>query len=216
MHKITQVRSIAVIGLVVLALLGAGVAATVKHHNQTVKTSTTQNTAAKTTKGKTSSNTSGDTPTSSTSAGSTSDADKQAAAASAAKPATAACTLLTEGTAQQILVGNTQPTSSGSLASYQATDTSVTACTYSNANGSVGLIIRTPTGHLGISENDTVFGSGRPAGAVSVQGYGESAYWNPSTHALNVLGSNNWYIITRNTNTQADAEAAAKLLESGF
>jgi hypothetical protein len=137
---------------------------------------------------------------------------------------TAACKLLTPNIAQQILGSDAKASSADSTSVPQATDTTLDACAYSStasgANGTLQLIIRTPKSSLGASENATAFGSEKPAGATSVKGYGQTAYWDSGKHRLNVLGSNNWYSITRTTNGQpsssADTQAIAKLLASGF
>lgn len=127
-----------------------------------------------------------------------------------------ACKLLTFAVAQKALGPDTKTSLPGDTASFQASNTEVSACAYANTIGSVQLIVRTPTDALGISKNAVVFGSGRPQDAVTVQGYGQSAYWDPGKHALNILGSNNWYVVARSTGTQSDTEATAKLLASEF
>jgi len=127
-----------------------------------------------------------------------------------------ACKLLTLAVAQKALGPDTRTSPPGDTASFQASNTAVSACAYANTIGSVQLIVRTPTDALGVSKNAVVFGSGRPQDAVAVQGYGQAAYWDPSKHSLNILGNNNWYVVARSTGTQSDAEATAKLLASGF
>lgn len=147
----------------------------------------------------------------------TDDADKQAAAHARARPVTDACKLLTQAVAMVILGGNAQTATPDSAAPFVATNTAITGCKYSTGSSAVQLMIRRPNGALGVSENATVFGSGKPSGAATVSGYGQAAYWDPSAHTLNVLGDNNWYIISRGGgSTQADAEATAKLLAAGF
>jgi len=150
-----------------------------------------------------------------TSAGNTAASDAAVAAAGTG-PATVACKLLTADVASQALGGTAQQSTASDTSSLQASDTSVTTCAYTGANGSTQLTIRAATGSLGASENATAFGSGRPANAVPVASYGQSAYWDPTAHQLNILGHNNWYVITRSTSTQADTEAVAKLLAPGF
>jgi hypothetical protein len=150
-------------------------------------------------------------------AGNTSDADKQTALAATAQPVTEACSLLTLGAARQLLGSAATAATPGDTSSLQATGTALSTCAYGSGSSNVQLVIRTPTGSLGRSENATMFGSGKPSDAVSFSGYGQSAYWNPGDHTFNVLGSNNWYIITRGSGgTQADAEVVAALLKSGF
>jgi len=202
----------------VAALLIIGVTASAMHHagNTAVHSTNVAKTSAQS--ANTSHKSGGNMPSPVTdTAGNPSDADKQTALAAASQPATEACSLLTLSAAKQLLGSDAAATTPTDMSSLQATGTSLSACAYSSGSGNVQLIIRTPTSPLGRSENATVFGSGKPANAVSVSGYGQSAYWDPDEHTFNILGSNNWYIITRGSGgTQADVEAVAALLKSGF
>ena len=192
-------------------------------HNQKQSTASTAKTLHQTTATKTpSKKTAASTPTVSNNqitnltTSNASDADKQAAADANTQPVTDACKLLTLHVAQQLLGTGAGATATSDTSSLQTTDTSLSSCAYANGSADVQLVVRKPTSAAGTSENDTVFGSARPADAVNIAGYGQSAYWNPDNNTLNVLGSNNWYIMSRSSNTQKDAEAAADLLKSGF
>lgn len=200
---------------IVLVVLVAGVLLATQHHtsdNPTAhhsKTTADINSSQKNTSPSKTADPQQNAPTSQVS-----DADKQAAADG--RPIADACTLLSASIAKQIVGTDAHSVVGSSTTSLQANDTTITNCAYTGQNGTVQLTIRAPSGHVGMSENDVQFGSGRPSGVVTESGYGQAAYWNPADHTLNVLGSNNWYIISRNTNTQADSEAAAKLLTQGF
>jgi hypothetical protein len=213
MKLFTRPTVILIAGIAILVVLAGGMAI-VSHHGNMPSANSANNAASKTSSN--SSKSTSSQQSTSNASNSTTPTPTSTTPSNSSTPVTAACKLLSQAIAQQILGANTKPSGASDTSALQATDTAITACAYTGANGSVQLIIRTPTSQLGTSENDTVFGSGRPTDAVPVQSYGQSAYWEPSQHQLNVLGSNNWYIITRSTNTQADAEAVAKLLDSGF
>jgi hypothetical protein len=145
-----------------------------------------------------------------------SSAADQAVSAHIAQPITDACTLLTESLAEQIIGTDAQTSTSSDTSATPANNTTITSCAYAGSKGIVQLTVRASNSELGTSENDTEFGSNKPRDAMNVQDYGQSAFWDPGTHELNILGNNNWYIITRSTNSQADTESVAKLLAQGF
>lgn len=217
MHKFTPSKQILLVcsGVIALVIIGVTITALARHH--TANPISVKNTAVKHPNSSTTTHTSATTTNTPTNpvTKQTSSADKQTAAA-AAKPITEACALLTLDVARKLLGSGTQTSTPGDTSTYQATDTNVTACAYANGSSNVQLVVRTPTSSLGTSENDTVFGSDRPSGATTVQGYGQSAYWDSSAHTLNILGNNNWYIITRNSNTESSTEAVATQLAAGF
>ena len=192
----------------ILAAVGAGMLMHKPAPNSHTASTTRQSAQAKT-QHPAANNATGNTPNSSASAASTGHTDAPAAAGPA-------CELLTLGIARQLLGPDATSSLPDSTSGLQTSHTTVSACAYSNTTGSVQLIVRTPADSLGASKNATVFGSGKPQGAVTVEGYGQTAYWDPGKHQLNILGSNTWYAITRSTNTQADTEAVAKLLAEGF
>jgi hypothetical protein len=219
MHTFTTSKqTLLVCGSIVILIVAGGTILLTRHHtdkpihsDNTTSKSLAQLGTTNTNTSTTSVKTTAPNPTTRT----PTEADKQAATAANAKPVTEACKLLTLSVAQQILGRGVQTTTPGDTTP-QATDTSVTACAYASGANGVQLTVRAPTSSLGISENDTMFGSGRPANASRIQGYGQAAYWDSDRHTLNILGSNNWYVITRSTNTEADAEAVATQLKSGF
>ena len=186
-------------------------------HRPTTKLTATHTSSSKTSKksmySTSNSVNSGDASATSTN---TSAADKAIANESSSQAISNACKLLTLNTAKQVIGPGAQSVIASDTTSYQANDTSLTSCAYADGNNTAQLVIRTASGSLGSSENATEFGSGRPSSAVTIKGLGQSAYWDPVQHTLNVLGNNNWYIITRNTNTQADTEKLANLLTAGF
>jgi len=155
-----------------------------------------------------------DTPGSSQ-AGSTGDRQTTGGTAPAA-PSNPACKLLTSALAQQLLGSGAQYRSSADTTTPQTPETSLSSCAYGAGAATLQLSVRTAGDSLGASENATAFGSERPAGVTPVSGYGQSAYWDPASAKLNVLGSNNWYIISRSSGTLQDTEAAAQLLKAGF
>ncbi|HSX15833.1 MAG TPA: hypothetical protein VLF40_03520 [Candidatus Saccharimonadales bacterium] len=137
------------------------------------------------------------------------------------KPAeNAACKLLTTAIAQQLLGADAKPADAGNVGNLQTSATTVATCTYTSDSGALQLTLRTPKNSLGVSENATVFGSERPSGATTVTGYGQSAFWDPDEHRLNVLGHNTWHIITRTSaggpSSLDDTKAAANLLTKAF
>jgi len=204
------------LGAIGIIIVCAGVGMGLAHHHSPTKASNlpTKNvkTTTQTTKQTTPSTTTQTSPASNTSAGdSTADSVN-----TTPKPVTAACSLLTLTVAKQLLGNGATSSTPSDTSSMQATDTSLSACAYASGSSTLQLVIRTPTSSLGTSENDTVFGSGRPTNTTAVQGYGQSAYWDPSNASLDVLGSNNWYVITTSSGSESNAEAAAKLLQSGF
>lgn len=208
-------RRYILLGSIVLAILIAGILALALRHNPSkpyadktvADTKSTQNdtTPSKDAQSKPS-----------TASTDVSDADKQATAAGNARPITDACKLLTVSAAKQVVGINAHAVTATSTSSLKTSNSTLTSCAFTGQNGTVQLVIRKPSGRLGIAENGIEFGSGRPAGAAALNGYGQAAYWNPSNKTLNVLGDNNWYIISRNSHSQADTEAAAKLLAPGF
>jgi hypothetical protein len=134
----------------------------------------------------------------------------------ASVPNTTACKHLTLAIARQLLGAQAGYTTPAEPANLQAEDTAVSSCAYGASGVNVQLTIRSASSSLGASENSTVFGSDRPAGSSSVQGYGQSAYWNPDDGTLNVLSQNDWYIITGSQHDQSSAQSVADLLKAGF
>jgi hypothetical protein len=136
-------------------------------------------------------------------------------------PATAACSLLTAQIAAQ-LIGASPTLDTASSITTDTADVETTICAYTNGTGAatqrVQLTVHKARTSLGVSENDVAFGSGRPEGAQSVQGFGQSAYWDVATSELNILASNVWYACSRShgeplvTGDSQDTQAMAVLL----
>jgi hypothetical protein len=115
---------------------------------------------------------------------------------------TAACKSFTPAIAKEVLSGNATSTTPSDTTALQASNTQLSSCAYTADSNTLQLTIRDAQGSLGTSENATRFGSGRPSGVTTVDGYGQSAYWDPATHQLNVLKENDWYILTRTSGGQ--------------
>lgn len=215
MRRPAPTAPIILVSLVIILLLIVGIITAV--HRQEPKTSNTSNhTSAKVAKNDSTPKSPSNSASKNTAATNNLSPADQAVEANAAHAVTDACKLFTLNAALQVLGGSAKSSAASGTSPLNAPGTTVTACAYTSSSGSAQLIIRTPTDHLGVSENASVFGSARPADAISVNGYGQSAYWDPNKHTLNILGDNNWYIISRTTNTQAAAVSVAKLLQTGF
>jgi len=213
---ITIPRQTTFIGIGLLAvLIAAGTYLTLHHRTRHVTTGHTTNTsrtvATKASPGSTGASPAADSTTTKPSGG----AQNNASGTNIPAP-TASCTLLSQEVARQIIGDGAQSSVPTDASKLQTADTTISACAWSSGSATVQLVVRTPKDSLGASENSTAFGSERPDGVTPLTGYGQSAYWDPSKQQLDVLGNNSWYIITRNTGTQADAEAVAKLLAPGF
>ena len=134
---------------------------------------------------------------SSPTAGSNTASPSVLSAAHTAPASKTACSVLTAQIAAAILGSDAKP-SAATVAPSQTTDVTTNSCAYAGAAGQLGLVAHFARTSLGQSKNDLIFGSERPATAVSISGVGQSAFWDPSSSQLNVLSSNNWYIITWN------------------
>jgi hypothetical protein len=60
------------------------------------------------------------------------------------------------------------------------------------------ILVRSPKTQKGADENKDQFTSNKPPDVQDVEGYGDSAYWNPSFGQLNVLKGDTWYILSNN------------------
>jgi hypothetical protein len=77
---------------------------------------------------------------------------------------------------------------------YQTPATSVDAI---KSQKSVNILVRGAKTDNGAKSNRDVFlGPLKPEGVVDVDGYGEAAFWNPQFGQLNILKSDNWYILS--------------------
>jgi hypothetical protein len=142
-------------------------------------------------------------------------------AATATAPDNPACNLLKPAIARTILGSSAEYTTPPSTSAYEASDTTLSACSYANSSGlTLQVIVRTPTASLGDSENDTEFGSGKPTNVVSVQSFGQAAFWDTDSNQLDILSSNTWYIISGEQQGSPESmksiESAASNMKSGF
>lgn len=87
-----------------------------------------------------------------------------------------------------------------------------TSCAYIVGSSTAAIIEHRSITPAGQHENDDQFGSARPSGVTSVSGYGQVAYWQPSS-GLNILQNNNWYIVSISNNgsiSESSSEQLAK------
>jgi hypothetical protein len=104
-------------------------------------------------------------------------------------------------------------------------DVNVSSCSYATPAFTIEevktmriatVVVRSPLSNEGAEANQAPFDK-RSAGAVDVQGYGASAYWDPSLGQLNVLKEGAWYLLSIGTNraperTIEDAKSMATTL----
>jgi hypothetical protein len=135
-----------------------------------------------------------------------------------------ACKVLTPEIAAHYL-GETPETSDTSSTEASSDDINVSNCAYSTkfvigqpaSLRSASLLARSAKTNDGVDSNKNVFIDQRPAGAETISGYGNDAFWNPSTGQLNILKNNNWYIVQAGgtspaSRTVADAKKLADLV----
>lgn len=136
-----------------------------------------------------------------------------------------ACELLTLAEAKQLMGesategSNTSPTSSK--------DINVDTCSYINnatsvpAIRTVTIMARSALTNDGIDSNKQAFeasGAANQSGAVAVEGYGDKAFWDPTTHQLAILNGSTWIGIVYGgtnpaNNTLDDAKKVADLIK---
>ena len=136
-----------------------------------------------------------------------------------------ACELLTLTEAKQLMGesategSNTSPTSSN--------DINVDTCSYINnatsvpAIRTVTVMARSALTSDGLDSNKEAFeagGAANQSGAVAVEGYGDKAFWDPTTHQLAILSGNTWIGIVYGgtnpaNNTLDDAKKVADLIK---
>lgn len=115
-----------------------------------------------------------------------------------------ACTVFTIEEAQKVLgiTAKKGDTKAGDVSNDQV---SVSTCSYSTplADGAsvssiktATLLARSAKNSEGAKGNKSQFGTGMPAGAQKVDGYGNDAFWNPAFGQLNIMKNNNWYILS--------------------
>lgn len=114
-----------------------------------------------------------------------------------------ACTYLSQEVANKVLGAGAEK---GTVASATSSDDiSVSTCTYTSKVGDsladiknmrvATLLVRSPLTATGAASNDEPFDTMK-TGALTVDGYGEKAYWDPELGQLNVLKGGVWLIIS--------------------
>jgi hypothetical protein len=123
-----------------------------------------------------------------------------------------ACVAFTQASADAILGTGAKP-GDNSLGNTSSDDINVSTCTYSGANSMAAtLLARSAKTATGATSNVHQFTT-IPAGASSVSGYGDKAYYDPAYGQLNILKNNNWYILTNGGLRPSDKTlAGAKLM----
>lgn len=113
-----------------------------------------------------------------------------------------ACRLLTLGEAKQLIQDAVK---SNQNPVYQSSpDLEVSTCMYSEQAPSIAaagrksasLLVRYPKTSKGALSNRNEFGPLRPAAVQTVEGYGDSAYWDPDHGQLNILKNDTWYVLS--------------------
>lgn len=111
-----------------------------------------------------------------------------------------ACEVFTEAEAKTVL--GAEATLGSNTAPATSDDIAVSNCNYTNNATSVPdvrtatLLARSAMTDTGMESNQAAFSDGRPQDAQIVEGYGEEAFYTPSTGQLSVLKDNTWYLIT--------------------
>jgi hypothetical protein len=139
----------------------------------------------------------------------------------------AACDLLTLDEAKTLLGANAVQTLREGPDS--GVNESMSQCSYSNNETDLALMrvihisARSPLTRDGINGNTSAFestnGSTPAAGDEVVEGYGDKARWDTSTHQLAILKDNTWLRISyggsnQTTNTIEDAKKVADIILS--
>jgi hypothetical protein len=122
-----------------------------------------------------------------------------------------ACNYLTQEVAVKVLGPGAEKGTTAPAAT--SDDISVSTCTYTSKVGNsladiknmrvATLLVRSPLSAVGAESNDVPFDSLK-VGAITVQGYGEKAYWDPELGQLNVLKGGTWLIISLGKTTMGD------------
>lgn len=109
-----------------------------------------------------------------------------------------ACDILTPEVATSVLGAGAKASDSNNEAPKDADHTIITTCTYSSLDGtkSASLLMRVAKDAEGSAHDKEQFGIYKPANAETVDGYGDSAYWDANFRQLNILKGTTWYIIT--------------------
>lgn len=126
-----------------------------------------------------------------------------------------ACAIFTLADAKKLLGDTAKGGENG--APISSADLAVSTCTYTQDAGnnvpvstspSATLLVQLPQTPRGITSNRNQFGPLRPDSVQPVNGYGDSAYWDPQYGQLDILKNNAWYILSYGPITPADRTLA--------
>ncbi|HNA98729.1 MAG TPA: hypothetical protein PKX56_01965 [Marmoricola sp.] len=156
------------------------------------------------------------------------DSAKDSGDVSLTKKDAKACGILTEQVAKQFLNAALQPVQEAPAQS-PTEDLVVTNCNYITQGDvtsldqmkQAGLMIRAAQNSSGAADNDSGFKLQRLNTDQEVSGYGDDAFWSPSTGLFNILKNHNWYTITAGSvkpdvRTLEDAKKLADILIDKF
>lgn len=117
----------------------------------------------------------------------------------------AACDILTLDIAKKVLGNTAEKPKDATMADASSDDIAVTQCLFQTSASDAenlgdqkqaSLLARSAKTDAGAATNREVFDVRvRPAGVETVEGYGESAFWNPEFGQLNILKGGNWFIL---------------------
>lgn len=144
-------------------------------------------------------------------------------------PAIDACMILTEDKARQLLGGDVTrdeadtPEIAGDDVSvsecgyHQALPAGTKAVEWAQTSKHVGLMARGALTKAGVDLNKASFGKNLPADKQTVTGYGDSAFWLPTTGQLSILKGGTWYTLEYGaTNPSARTLDDAKMFADGI
>lgn len=116
-----------------------------------------------------------------------------------------ACDVMSLDDARRAIGDDAEKPADASTANASSDDIEVTQCLYQTPAGDVAsiknqkqasLLTRSAKTDTGAESNQQVFeGGARPPGVQTVEGYGESAFWNPEFGQLNILQNDNWHVV---------------------
>jgi hypothetical protein len=123
-----------------------------------------------------------------------------------------ACKLYTLTDAKRLLGQQAKP-STNPIYDSNGSNLYTSSCTYTEESPpgqqpeikqSSTLTVRRPQTDKGIQSNQGEFGPLKPVDSQVVDGYGDSAFWDPTHGELNVLRTNTWYEFSIGPSTPAD------------
>jgi len=113
------------------------------------------------------------------------------------------------------LLGQDAKASTNPIYDSNGTNLYTSSCTYTEESlpgqqpgvkQSSTLTMRQPQTDKGIQSNQGEFGRLKPVNSQVVDGYGDSAYWDPTHGELNILKSNIWYVLSIGPSTPAERQ----------